>query len=142
MTVIIIESEEDALASFPIMKVLRPHLEINQFQEQLSRQRQQGYRLAALVDDNEEISALAGFRFAEFMAWGKVLYLDDLITDPAKLKNGYAGALLDWLEEEGKRNGCEAIHLDSGYSRNDAHRLYLKKGWEITSHHFSKDLSP
>ena len=95
MTVIIIESEEDALASFPIMKVLRPHLEINQFQEQLSRQRQQGYRLAALVDDNEEISALAGFRFAEFMAWGKVLYLDDLITDPAKLKNGYAGALLE-----------------------------------------------
>ena len=74
------------------------------------------------------------------MAWGKILYLDDLITDPNKLKRGYAGALLDWLEEVGKQNGCDELHLDTGPQRLDAHRLYHKKAWQISSYHMSKAL--
>ncbi|MDA0348208.1 MAG: GNAT family N-acetyltransferase [Verrucomicrobia bacterium] len=136
-----ITSEEEANSCFPIMKALRPHLTKEGFINQWKRQQTQGYRMAAVVDDNEEISALAGYRFAEFLAWGKVIYLDDLITDPSKKRNGYAGVLLDWLEEEGKLNNCDTLQLDSGHQRNDAHRLYLNKGWTITSHHFSKSLN-
>jgi GNAT superfamily N-acetyltransferase len=140
MKIKIISSEEEANTCFPIMKALRPHLTQEGFINQWKRQQTQGYRIAAVVDDSEEIAALAGYRFAEFLAWGKVIYLDDLITDPSKKRNGYAGALLDWLEEQGRLSNCDTLQLDSGHQRNDAHRLYLNKGWTITSHHFSKNL--
>ncbi len=136
-----LSTDDELLQSFPVMNVLRPHLGKENYVDKIRRQQEQGYHLVAVIDPAEEISALAGYRFAEFMAWGKVLYLDDLITDPGKLKRGYASALLDWLEEEGKRNGCDELHLDTGHQRLDAHRLYHKKGWQINSHHMSKELS-
>jgi hypothetical protein len=53
---------------------------------------------------------------------------------------GYAGALLDWIFAKAKELHCDQVHLDSGYQRHDAHRLYLKKGMKLACHHFSKDV--
>jgi hypothetical protein len=48
--------------------------------------------------------------------------------------------LLDWLLEEGRRLGCDQLHLDSGVGldRADAHRLYLNAGMVIAAHHFAR----
>lgn len=85
-----------------------------------------------------ELGSAAGFRFCEFLAWGRVLYIDDLTTIPSARGKGYAGALLDWLTEQAAQQGCDAVHLDTGYTRHAAHRLYLSKGFEMTSHHMAK----
>lgn len=140
MDIKILDTEEDIIPCFPVMKALRPHLTKDRFIENFRVQQPQSYKIAVAIDSSGTICALAGYRFCNFMAWGKVIYLDDLVTDPSTLKKGYGGALLDWLEEEGHRNNCDALHLDSGYQRLDAHRLYLKKGWTLSSHHFSKEL--
>lgn len=137
---IAIESEAEARSCFPLMQVLRPNLNEDEFIERFARQKAEGYKLIACLDDSKNISALAGYRFLVFMAWGKILYLDDLITDPEKTRSGYGGALLDWLEDQAKINGCSGIHLDTGYGRQDAHRLYLKKGMELNSHHLAKEI--
>ena len=77
---------------------------------------------------------------ANFLAWGKVLYIDDLVTEPLQKRQGLGGALLDWLVVEANKLGCDAVHLDTGYARHDAHRLYLNKGFVMSSHHMSKKL--
>jgi ribosomal protein S18 acetylase RimI-like enzyme len=88
------------------------------------------------------IKAVAGFRMGEFLAWGKTLYVDDLIADEATRGQGYASKLYDWLVEYARREGCDQFHLDSGTGPNRyrAHRFYLGKGMDITSHHFAKRL--
>lgn len=55
-------------------------------------------------------------------------------------RQGFAGALLDWLLEEAKRLGCEQFHLDSGLQveRQDAHRLYFNKHMRISAYHFER----
>lgn len=80
---------------------------------------------------------MAGFRFAEFLAWGKVLYIDDLTTLSGETSQGFAGALLAWLIEHARVHGCQGVHLDSGYHRHHAHRIYLNKGFQLSSRHFS-----
>ncbi len=124
---------------YPLMQFLRPHLVAREFQEKVQRQQTQGYQLV-FVAEGEQAVALAGYRIQNFLAWGKVLYIDDLITHPNQLKKGYASQLLDWVIEEAEREQCAQIHLDSGYQRNDAHRLYLNKGFDLVSHHFAKRL--
>jgi GNAT superfamily N-acetyltransferase len=130
------ETDEQIQRCFPLMAVLRPHLAESTFLAQIKRQQQQNYRLLCLEVDNELVSA-AGYRLAEFLAWGRVLYIDDLITSPTQKRKGYAGQLLDWLIEYAKTEGCQQVHLDSGYLRYDAHRLYLNKGLELNCHHFA-----
>ena len=73
---------ETALAARTLLE-LRPGLGsaealVRQVDE---RQRPTGYRLVGVfADGDEEAAAVAGFRINEYLAWGRHLYLDDLVT--------------------------------------------------------------
>jgi len=102
-------------------------------------QRPEGYRLVASFDEEGRAVAAAGFRVGHNLAWGRFLYVDDLITLPEARGEGHATALLRWMLDEAARLGCGQVHLDSGTERHAAHRLYLGVGMHISSHHFRID---
>ena len=130
---------EQIRSCYRVMRQLRPHLTEEQaFVEQVQRQLTEGYHLV-YCQDRGETRALTGFRFLEFLAWGKVLYIDDLITDAETRRSGHGGKLLKWVIEQGKKAKCDQVHLDSGPQRHDAHRLYLNHGFKIIGHHFALD---
>lgn len=125
---------------------LRPH--VGTAEELAARidevQRPQGYRLAATFEDGDpDAAAVAGFRVGENLAWGRFLYVDDLVTRASARRRGHAGALMAWLHAEAERAGCGELHLDSGVvpERWDAHALYFAHGLRIASHHFTGWLS-
>lgn len=127
------------------MRELRPHVgDEAEFVRRVDEvQRAEGYRLVAVFEDGaDDAVAAAGFRLRNMLAWGRVLYVDDLSTLPTARRRGYGRALLDWLAEEARRLDCGELHLDSGVgpTRADAHRLYLNAGLQITSHHFARVL--
>lgn len=134
--IFIASSDEDINLSFPAFKELRPQLNFEEFLPQVRRQESQAYRILALRQ-NGIIKSAAGFRFCEFLAWGKILYIDDLTTLPSARGNGFAGTLLNWLIEHAKSSGCNGIHLDTGYARHAAHRVYLEKGFQLNCHHLA-----
>ena len=129
-------TDADIERCFPVMAELRPHLRAEDWVARVRRQERGGYRLAFLVD-NGAVRAVAGFRTLEFLAWGKILYIDDLVTAGAERSRGHGGALFDWCVALAQREGCDELHLDSGVQRFDAHRFYLRKGMRISSHHFA-----
>ena len=141
MTILIQQATTPAQIArcFPVMQQLRPHFELASFLQQVARQQEQGYRLAAIEDDGD-VRAVAGYRVIENLAWGRFLYVDDLVTDDAARSNGWGGRLLDWLLETARAEGCQQFHLDSGVQRFEAHRFYLLKRMQITCHHFALKL--
>ena len=130
--------------AFAAMRELRGRLtDVRAFARRVDdEQRGEGYRLVGAFEDAPIAVAVAGFRLAHNLAWGRHLYVDDLSTMPAARRRGHARALLDWLADEARRLGCDELHLDSGVGpqRADAHRLYFNAGLTITSHHFSREL--
>jgi GNAT superfamily N-acetyltransferase len=115
------------------------------FVNQVMRQQSAcGYCLAfatgAATTKSPQVLGCAGFRITEFMAWGRTLYVDDLVTDEAHRGRGVGGVLLDWLVAEARSAGCAQLHLDSGVQRFRAHRFYLTHGMDITAHHFRLEL--
>jgi GNAT superfamily N-acetyltransferase len=121
------------------MHELRPHLTETDFVSRVQRQmKNHGYVLVYVASQNE-IVAVAGYRVAEFLAWGRTFYVDDLVCRSAFRERGYGGKLLDWLLEKAKELSCDQFHLDSGVTRHDAHRLYLGRKLQISSHHFSRE---
>ena len=132
-------STEKIRACYPLMCELRLYIADEQaFVAQVQRQMAQGYTLV-YIQEEADIKALMGFRFQEFLGWGKVLYIDDLITHPNSRKKGYGSQLLLWAIDKAKLSGCDQVHLDSGPQRHDAHRLYLNHGFKIIAHHFALD---
>ena len=107
------------------------------------RLRAGGYRLIGAFEDGaEEATAAAGFRINEFLAWGRHLYVDDLVTAESSRGRGLADRLFAWLEDEAQRSGCTQFHLDSGVGedRQDAHRFYFRHGLRIGAYHFQREL--
>lgn len=119
---------------------MRPHLrDENEFLGKVKRQQANGYQLIFIEKGGIGVCA-SGFRILEFLVWGKILYIDDLVTLTEHRGSGYGGEILDWLFEYAKENNCDEVHLDSGHQRFDAHRLYLNKKFRIIDHHFAKKL--
>jgi GNAT superfamily N-acetyltransferase len=78
----------------------------------------------------------------ENLAWGRFLYVDDLVTHPGHRSKGHGATLLSWLEERAALEGCDQMHLDSGIQRTEAHRFYEREGMTMTSLHFVARISP
>jgi GNAT superfamily N-acetyltransferase len=132
----IAESDEQIGACWAVMHELRPHVDRASFVGRVRRQeRQSGYRLAYRAEDGRPV-AVAGFRLLENLAWGRFLYVDDLVTAGAARSKGHGAALLGWLRAHARSLGCDALHLDSGVQRIDAHRFYEREGMARSSYHF------
>jgi GNAT superfamily N-acetyltransferase len=132
-------SDAEVAATFGVMRGLRPHLDEEGYAERVRRMRGEGYRLAAVVQ-GDEVLCVAGFRIVEFLAHGRFLYVDDLVTDEGARSSGNGKLMLDWLASEARSAGCEKLQLDSGVGRYAAHRFYFREGMHISSYHFTKAL--
>ncbi|MEY2531380.1 MAG: hypothetical protein QOI96_1465 [Verrucomicrobiota bacterium] len=128
---------EEIQRCYSVMRELRPHFEDpGKFVERVTRQQRDGYLIAFLEAENQ-VRAVAGYRFLESLFSGKFLYVDDLVTRAQDRSRGFGGKLFDWLVEQARQQGCDNLELDSGVQRCDAHRFYLVKRMKIASYHFS-----
>jgi GNAT superfamily N-acetyltransferase len=132
-------SDTDIQICYPVMAQLRPHLVETQFVETVHRMRATGFQLAMRTHE-DRVMAVAGFRIIENLYTGRILYVDDLVTDAAARSGGHGAALLRWLAEYARDHRCLALELDSGTHRHGAHKFYLREGMAITDFHFAMPL--
>lgn len=141
MKVRLLESEAELTLVSEVMLQLRDRFDRQSIIEQIRRQSAHGYQLA-YVESGGKALCVAGFVISTKLAWGKHLYVDDLVTAEEYRSTGVGQLLIAWLKAYAREQGCEQIHLDSGVQRFAAHRFYLREGFEISSHHFAiKDLT-
>ena len=98
-----------------------------------------GGRMALVVDD-DNVVCVALWRLIENTAEGRRLYVDDLVSDENRRSSGAGKMMIDWLEVEAKRLGCDVLALDSGVQRQRAHHFYFREGMHIPSFCFRKAL--
>jgi len=128
------DAELERIAS--VLLQLRTHYGQQSLVTQIKSQQQQGYEVA-YVESDGRVSCVAGFVMSRKLAWGKNIYVDDLVTDSEYRSKGAGKCMIDWLKSYARANGCDQLHLDSGVQRFAAHKFYLREGFRITSHHFS-----
>jgi GNAT superfamily N-acetyltransferase len=133
----IAREESEVRRCWPAYKELRPHLTSED--ELVARwrvQTKEGFQLAN-VWDGDSVPAAAGYRFLNTLAWGYIIYVDDLIAVASRHKTGLGSTLLRFIQDEARKRGCAAIHLDTGYQRHLAHLAYLRNGFTLNCHHMA-----
>jgi GNAT superfamily N-acetyltransferase len=141
MSIHIATTDTEIAACYPVMRELRPHIAEAQFLFRVRSQERTGYRLAYFQEPSVVV-AVAGFRLGENLAWGRFLYVDDLVTLPGQRSKGHGAKLLSWLKEQAAKEGCEQMHLDSGIQRTEAHRFYEREGMTMSGLHFVEKIAP
>ena len=142
MKVINIDSEKLLRNSYPIMNQLRINLSIDEYLELVKKMKKDGYQIIALVDNDDNMFSLAGFRVSTNLYYGKHIWVYDLITDSNHRSKGYGEILLKYLLDYGKKRGCKCIALSSGLERIKAHKFYEKKvEYNKVSFVYKKDIT-
>lgn len=136
MTVKIAESDADLRKISEVLLQLRPAFDKSNLVAQIKEQMQLGYRIAYLESEGD-VLCVAGFVVGTKLAWGKHVYVDDLVTAEHRRSKGAGARMIAWLKAYARERGCKQLHLDSGVQRFAAHRFYLREGFNIASHHFS-----
>lgn len=132
--------KEEWIAAFPLMKELRPHLDLDTYLSLLEEMRPRGYRLFALEEDGQPL-ALAGVAVMANFYNGRYLFIYDLVTKAEERSKGYGAELVRYLEKFARDQGCHLVELTSGVQRKDAHRFYEEKmGYLRSSWVFRKKL--
>ena len=133
-------TQEDFLKCWNAISALRPMLTQEKYLELIESMKTQGYQLLFIEEENGEVPAVLGFRYLTMLYCGNIIYIDDLSTLSEARGKGYGNSLLDFVINLAHEKNLNGVHLDSGHQRFDAHRLYLNKKFNITSHHFALTL--
>jgi GNAT superfamily N-acetyltransferase len=131
-----VHDEDAARQCWRVFKELRPHLTETDFLHRWLRQKEEGYRIVYLKPEMLVVAA-AGFRILNTMAWGKIVYLDDLVALTSEHGRGWGSRLLQWLQGLARESQCNGIHLETGYQRFAAHKAYLRNGFRMNCHHLA-----
>lgn len=138
MRFITLNTDEQIISAFTLMKQLVPSLSDEKAFLEIVRRKQtnHGYNLIALQQDNTYVS-LAGYRYNEYYATGLFLFIDDLVTLEALRSKGYGEKLFNHIVELARTEGCSEIHLDTSINLNLAHKFYYRLGMKISHFHLT-----
>ncbi|MCF2501312.1 GNAT family N-acetyltransferase [Dyadobacter chenhuakuii] len=140
MEIIVAKTREQIEFCKEIIFAFRPEVEEATYLDLIMHMiTDENYILAYLPNhDNTKAAAFIGYRTKHMLLTGRMIYVDDLYTDPAYRGGGFAGKLLDFVASEATQAGIKTIHLDSGYDLHDAHRLYLNNRYVLACNHFAR----
>ena len=135
------ESDDEIASTFDVMHQLRPHLQREQYVAMVrAMQASDGFQLLALRDAGQ-VRAVAGYRIMNMLYCGRLLYVDDLVTDERARSRGRGARLLARLKDEARALGCSQVQLISHVKREDAHRFYFREGLGIECFHFRANVT-
>ena len=131
MTIDLASNETDIKRCCAVLRQLRPHLEQDAMMRQIVRQQAAGY-LLAYCESEKVIRSVAGYRYGENLAYGKYMYVDDLVTNHQDRSKGFGKLLFDWLVAAAKEQGCEVSHWIRGFNGLVHIDFTLPIGWTLS----------
>jgi len=141
LTVHEIKGEAEILAEFDLILQINPEITKEKFQKILPKMLHGGYRLVG-VFNKDKCVGIGGFwiRHAIWCA-GAFLQPDNLVVDKKYRGQGIGKMMLDWFEDEAKRNGCKLVALESYAANHKSHAFYMREKFHIRGFFFCKFLN-
>lgn len=123
----------------PLIEQHNPKLDPDELRRRLKSMIPHGYRcIAAYVD--ERMVGVAGYWISARFYCGEYMDVDNVFVLPELRSAGIGARMMDWLHAKAQELHCKVVMLDSYTTYVDAHRFYLRLGYEILGYHFIKRL--
>jgi GNAT superfamily N-acetyltransferase len=135
-----LNSKSEIASVFPILIQHHKHITKENFlrniDEILSEKNYQ--MIAAFIED--KMVGIAGYWVLTRFYSDKYVQVGNMVVDEQHRSTGVGKTILDFIENEGKKRGCQHFILDSRLDNKKSHDFYLREGFEIMGYHFMKDI--
>lgn len=135
-----LESQEDMLQAYEIVKQRYKNMTLESFVNQISEMIEMNdfKMIGAFLDD--KLVGVCGYWVLRMLYCGRYIQLSSFIVDEEKRGEGIGKRILQEIEKIGKKLSCEKVILDSFTENKKSHALYYREGFYIRGFHFMKDL--
>jgi diamine N-acetyltransferase len=124
----------------PLIQLLEPALSIATIQARLDEMFQSQFQcVGAFIGD--QLIGLAGFSIRTHCFSGRVMYVENVVLQPAARGAKSGEALMMWLELHARAAGCHLLTLDAYAKNTGARRFYERLGYDPRGVHFVKELA-
>ena len=122
-------SADEMHSIFPLIQQLNPEIDEPLFSSRLASMREEGgYRCIASYRD-ERMVGVAGFWVGTQRWCGKYVEPDNVVVDREQRSGGIGSLMMDWIEAEAQRLGCEMMKLEAYAERTRTREFYRRKGY-------------
>jgi GNAT superfamily N-acetyltransferase len=135
----IVSRVDEMLSSYQLITQLSPQLKEDEYRQLLDIMVRNNYCQAVVHEGNSRV-AVSGFWISAKLYSGKYIEIDNFVVDHSYRNQGIGKLLLDFLLEEGRKQGCRTAMLDAYAENSAAHRFYYREGFFIRGFHFLKAL--
>jgi hypothetical protein len=105
MKIELLTSDDELPEVARVLIQLRPQYSLDAMIAQQKTQRESGYQIAC-VRTGGRVIGTAGVVVGKKLAWGKQIYVDDLVSDEKNRGAGVGASLITWLQDYGVGLGC------------------------------------
>jgi GNAT superfamily N-acetyltransferase len=134
-----LETAAEMAAMHSLIKELTPDISFDEYIKLLELMVPHNYRQVA-VYDTEKIAGVSGYWICAKIYSGKYIEIDNLVVASAYRSKGIGKLLVDWMLEEGKKQGCRTALLDAYVENFKAHKFYYREGFIARGFHYLKKL--
>jgi GNAT superfamily N-acetyltransferase len=135
----ILNKVEEMLPHYELIAQLSPQLLKEEYEAWLPVMVKNNYKQVA-VYENDKCVAISGYWICAKLYSGKYIEIDNFVVNKDHRGKGLGKILLDFLIEEGKKQGCRTAMLDAYAENASAHRFYYREGFFIRGFHYLKKL--
>lgn len=132
-------SADEIRGIYPFAKLLNPTMEQARFNVLIEQMLGDGYRCAGVLDGERLIGVCGLWIRSQFFS-GRTVELDNLVLLDDYKNQGHGRALMRWVEDLGRTEGCEKGWLKTYVGNTPSHRFYYNQGYDIVGFGFLKDL--
>ncbi|MFT6332261.1 MAG: GNAT superfamily N-acetyltransferase [Lentimonas sp.] len=140
LTIKKLNSKEEISLTFPILIQHHNHIkkeDFFKFIDDISEEK--NYQMIGAYLE-EKLVGIAGYWILTRFYSGKYVQVGNMVIDEKYRNLGIGKNLLEFIENEGKKQDCHHFILDSRMDNEKSHEFYLKDGFEIMGYHFMKDI--
>jgi GNAT superfamily N-acetyltransferase len=134
-----LETLETMLAQHQFIQHLYPKMSVQDYEQLLQQMIPHHYK-QIIVSDENKIVGLSGYWINHRLWCGKYVDVDNVIVHPDYRSKGIGKLMMQWIEEEGKRLGCNISVLDVYVDNFKAQKFYYREGYIARGYHFLKPL--
>ncbi len=135
-----LNSKSEIALTFPILIQHHKHISEEDFLKAIDEILvEKNYQMIAGYI-GEEIVGIAGYWVLTRFYSGKYIQVGNMVVDEKYRNSGIGKTMLGFVEDEGRKQGCQHFILDSRLDNKKSHDFYLREGFEVIGYHFMKDI--
>ena len=135
-----LHNKTEIITIFPILIQHHQHINYDDFLKYIDEiLAEKNYQMVAAYL-NDKMVAIAGYWILTRFYSGRYIQVGNMVVDEANRGMGIGKSMIDFIEQEGKKQNCQHFILDSRLDNNKSHDFYLREGFEIMGYHFMKDI--